>query len=398
MLAYFAICWYIIIWKDNHKRAFRPLLAIIGLLVLYPHDVKIDYAKVIWNFDYGMFLALLLAIALLIMICKCCRIYNQNKTEKQRRDSSLSEYNLPTKGFSLWGVNNEKIPESLKNYASVIADKLMATQVKEQSYSVGVTGEWGVGKTKFLELLKDNLKDKAEIVEFNPWMCHSPEQVTRDFFNTLIHQLSPKYSRLSKSIKEYAKYLNGVTVAPFSTLRIKTKIPIGEEDLFTMKKNLSEKFEMLPRPVVIIIDDIDRLEREEVFEVLRLIRNTADLKNTIYLVAYDKEYVTIVLKGKKINNGSSYLEKIFNVEVYLPKVEDSLIWNILKEDIQNQDDINGKFADALFKMFTYNDRELILRVLNSYRRAKRFSRLYMLHISYLRVKCKHEIREIDLFW
>lgn len=403
IFGYIAICCYKRILKDNDIRVFRPLLALLGLLILCPffiddYDKKVVYAKIIWNVDYRMILAFLLGFALIVMIYKLYKKHKQNKADNQTIDSFTSKSNLPIKGFSLDEIDNNEIPDTLKKYASVISEKLMATQVKKQSYSVGVTGEWGVGKTKFLELLKDILKDKAEIVEFNPWMCHSPEQVTRDFFDTLRHQLSPKYSRLSKSIKDYAKHVNSVAFSPFMKLSINTKMPTGEESLFSRKKSLSEKFERLPRPVVIIIDDIDRLEREEVFEVLRLVRNTADLKNTIYLVAYDKEYVTNVLKGKKINNGSSYLEKIFNVEVYLPKVEDSLIWNTLKVEIQTQDDINGKFADALFKVFTYDDRELILRVLNSYRRAKRFSRLYMLHLSYLSVKCKREIKRLDMFW
>ena len=229
-------------------------------------------------------------------------------------------------------------------------------------------------------------------------MCSSPEQVTNDFFASLQHQLSPKYSTLSRSIKEYAKYINGLTFSPHSTLSLDVLLPVKQESLFERKKTLSEKFAKLPKPVVVIIDDVDRLERDEVFEVLRLIRNTADLSNMIYMVAYDKEYVTCVLEEKNIKDSSAYLEKIFPVEVHLPKVEDRLVWGTLYSEINQQSNFNVNFAQTLLKNFKSDDKELILRVLNNYRRAKRFARLFVLNIAYVNHHAKGDLKILDMFW
>lgn len=174
--------------------------------------------------------------------------------------------------------------------------------------------------------------------------------------------------------------------------------PTKTESLYEKKQNLSEKLKALPYPIVVLIDDIDRLEREEIFEVLRLIRNTADLNNMFYLVAYDKEYVTCVLEEKNIKNASAYLEKIFQVEIPLPKVENHLIWETLLNDINIQDDTKHEFKEKLSSSFDYEERDLILRVLCNYRRAKRFSRLYMTNVSYLDRNGVWEISAHDLFW
>ena len=398
-IIYLAYCWMIRIWIDNDCRPYR-FSVVGGLLIGLYWKSNVVYADILCGFDYRMLLSCLSTIALLILIFKPLKskvaTHGGVSHNKEKVENLIGHKNL--QGFSHDNTASQSAPDSLKKYASTIARRLMATKIGEQSYAIGITGEWGVGKTTFLNLLKNRMAEKAEIVEFNPWMCRSPEQVTNDFFASLRHQLAPKHSTLSKSLKEYAKSINNLTLTPHSIPGIELSLPIRENSLYKKKLDLSGKFSRLSRPVVVIIDDVDRLEREEVFEVLRLIRNTADLHNTIYIVAYDKEYVTTILEEKNIKDAESYLEKIFQVEVHLPKVDDYLIWETLYNDLNCQDQFDGKFTKYLFVQFNYNERSLILRVLNNYRRVKRFARLYTLNVDYLMGQCKGEIKLLDLFW
>lgn len=388
VLVYLVFCWCRKIWIDNDIRLYRPILIIIGLFLLnYKNNVI--YSRIVWDIDYKILMNSILIITLLVMVIKFVMMYLQYHKKETNE-------NIKIKGFSDDDIENNDIPEYLKDYARLIANKLILTNIKKQSSAVGITGEWGVGKTTFLKLLKEQIADKAEIVEFNPWMCRTPEQVICDFFSSLRHQLSPLHSTLSKSIKEYAKYLSNITLMPNISFRLDI-LSADKESLYEKKKNLSEKFSCLSRPVVVFIDDMDRLEREEIFEVLRLIRNTADLINTIYIVAFDKNYVTNVLKDKNIKDASSFLEKIFPIEVHLPKVEDRLVWNTLIFNIKVQDSFNGELV-SFVNQFKNNERALILRVLDNYRRAKRFARVFMLNVSYLQDKYRNEIEVVDIFW
>ena len=397
-IIYLAYCWINRIWIDNDCRPYRFSL-VGGLLFCLNWKSDVAYADIIGGFDYRMLLSCILAMALIILIIKAFKskaVTHDGASQNEEGENATVDKDF--QGFSHDNPANQSVPDSLKKYASIIARRLLSTKANNQSYAIGITGEWGVGKTTFLNLLKKEIIEKAEIVEFNPWMCRSPEQVTNDFFASLRHQLSPKYSTLSKTLKEYAKSINNLTLTPPNVLGIELSLSIREESLYEKKMDLSDKFLRLSRPVVVFIDDIDRLEREEVFEVLRLIRNTADLNNTIYLVAYDKEYVTTVLEEKNIKDAASYLEKIFPVEVHLPKVEDNLIWETLYGDLNCQERFNGRFTKSLFARFNNDERALILRVLNNYRRAKRFSRLYILNVDYVMVQCRDEIKLLDLFW
>lgn len=404
VLIYVALCTYKRIWNDYFIRGYRFTIVLFGLFLLIYESDEVTYANIVWNIDYRILLITMLIIAFLIM-CLNTNLKNnissfiKNIKSFLNKEKNDKEEIKHIKGFTCDNNTNKTISGEKNIHISVLAEKLLATNIEEHSFAVGLTGDWGVGKTTYLNLLKEEIKDKADVVEFNPWLCSTSHQVTHDFFNSLREKLSPKYSILSNTIKEYAKLLSNITISQNQTFAMEMIIPAKEESLYEQKNNLSKKFGELPRPVFMFIDDIDRLEREEVFEVLRLIRNTGDISNIVYVVAYDKQYVTCVLEEKNIKDAHSYLEKIFNVEVHIPKIEDEFIWTDLKTEIDKQDCTGKNFSQGLFKKFKYEDRELILNVLDNYRRTKRFARLYMFSVNYLfKSSYLWEIRLIDLFW
>lgn len=65
-------------------------------------------------------------------------------------------------------------------------------------------------------------------------------------------------------------------------------------------------------------------------EVLSLIRNSANFSNTIFIVAYDRNYLVSALE--KVNNyhPHAYLEKIFQLELPLPQFERDIIVSVLQ--------------------------------------------------------------------
>ena len=377
------------IWKDNDFSIIRPFLLLFLLEILY-YDCGVKYAVIAYFLDYRLFFTILLVSEVLLKTTKC--IYLRIVEAKSRKKQDKTKI-----GFSTDGRKGLKVSTAVEKYAQEIVERLLKTDIKNESFALGITGDWGSGKTTFLDELKKQINGRAEVVYFNPWMCSSPEQVTSDFFSSLRHQLSSKYSSLSSPIKEYAKYIGKFSITPNSFINFDFDLS-NPKSLYERKTSLSKIFRTLPHPVVVIIDDLDRLESNEVFEVLRLIRNTADLSNIIYMVAYDKEYVTNVLNDKNIKEPSAYLEKIFPVEIHLPKVDDDMIWETFQTEIVSQSDMGSRFAEALFNNLSENDRELILRVLDNYRRTKRFARLYMLNVAYIKQNVKYELKLLDVFW
>lgn len=379
--------------KDEDIRPYR-----IGVIVLLLVFLNVKYSAlypcIIGDFKFNNFFNIILVSYLGISLYRIIK-YIWTKIS----ETSNSKENNSTDGFTVDNEHEDTLPVNVKKYGETLVDQLLSTMKKnEQSIAVGITGEWGSGKTTFLNLLRKNLDKRAEIVEFNPWMCQTPEQVTRDFFASLRHQLSQKHSSLSKPISHYAKYLEKVRISILGSIWFESSNLTKTPSLRVLKNELSSKFKALDKPVVILIDDLDRLESKEVFEVLRLIRNTGDINNTIYITTFDKEYVTSVLKVIGCNDPSTYLEKIFPIELHLPKPEGYQIWEVFKEELKAQDTTGRKFTEKLINSFNNSDYELILKILTNYRKVKRFCRLLMQNVNFITKYYLSDFKYLDLFW
>jgi hypothetical protein len=82
-------------------------------------------------------------------------------------------------------------------------------------------------------------------------------------------------------------------------------------------RKASDLLAELTQPVVVVIDDIDRLTSEEIRDVFKLVRLTASFPNVIYLLAFDRTRVEEALAEPGIP-GRAYLEKIIQVPFDLP--------------------------------------------------------------------------------
>lgn len=374
------------IWKDNDFIIYRPLLILLCAEIIWI-DKSLKYIHIIGGITYGILIGLLLFVLGVLVICKTYKMI------KRRKPASGC-----SPGFSTDDTDIKIVSKNLQDYAKSITTQLLNTDTSRHSFALGVTGEWGGGKTTFLELLASLMKDKAEIVWFNPWMCRTPEQVADDFFVTLHKRLSTKYSSLSRPIRDYAQYISNATFSLGGGFLSKLTFALPRESLKQKKDRLSDSLSLLDLPVVVFIDDLDRLEMDEVFEVLRLIRNTADLKNVIYVVAFDKDYVTNVLMEKKIENAAAYLEKIFPVEIHQPKVDDRQLQKVLYDELSRETKCGVSFAKNLFSILKQNEMKLILDILDNFRRIKRFARRYVLIVDYLLEAGIRDIKLKDLFW
>ncbi len=392
---------YCLVKKNVRKFASSPkvypLFIIAFLFILLYYKSPFEFAQIVWFVDYRIFFSTLLIIDLFFRVFGLYVLYNRKEEQRYVFDNNLYHIHpISNNGFSTDGSSPNSPSGALSDYARSITERLLSTDLEHDSFAVGIVSKWGAGKTTFLKILEGQFGSRVDVVYFNPWMCRTPEQVTNDFFTSLRNQLSLKHRELSEPIKRYAKYLNAVSLR-FPGVSFRFTDFITGKSLLERKKELSEMFSGLDNRVVVIIDDLDRLESSEVFEVLRLIRNTADLSNIIYLVAFDKEYVISILAEKNIDDPTSYLEKIFQIEIQLPLVTDKQILNTLFQEIESQG-LRLYTDRGLDSDFSEDDKQLILEVITTYRRAQRFARLIALNYGHLIRTSFDRLEWRDLFW
>ena len=205
---------------------------------------------------------------------------------------------------------------------------------EEGSFAVSISGAWGSGKTVFKEQLKKNYEkdNKISIIEFEAWKCDSPTIIIRNFFTQLRDELKIYFPNISIDFDNYTDLLlDDDSVKP---LRVIAK---GVNNLFNKDKDpfdtIKNYLKKSKHKVVVFIDDVDRLDADEIKEVLRLVRNTANFPYIQFIVTCDNDYVCDTLKKKGIENPKLYLEKFFNLEISLPKFEERIICEELKSRI-----------------------------------------------------------------
>lgn len=222
-------------------------------------------------------------------------------------------------------VNDEPITKEeddslgYKSYARTIALDIDNNKF-EKSFAIGVNGKWGSGKTSFVNLIKEDIdKDLCIIIDFSPWNSNTANGIIQDFFETVQEKVSPLYSSLSQLLRDYSDKivkLNDNTVT--SSIKSAVNMVSGGDSLKTMYNDINIALRKIDKRLVVFIDDLDRADKDEITEVLRLIRNNANFYNTFFIVAYDRDYVVDALLNRGVFNHSKFLEKIFQLEVSLP--------------------------------------------------------------------------------
>jgi KAP family P-loop domain len=204
-------------------------------------------------------------------------------------------------------------------YAEMLAEKIKASNF-DKAFAIGVNGKWGSGKTSFINLLKGKLpKDDLLMIDFNPWNSQSPKAIIQDFFETVQEAIRPYHSSLARLLVQYADKLialNDNQVA--KSIQISIAAFTGHKSLNSLFKEINDALRRVNQKIVVFIDDLDRLDSEEIVEVIRLIRNTANFHHTFFVVTYDKGYVIQALQQHNSYHQEQFLEKIFQVEISLP--------------------------------------------------------------------------------
>ncbi|WP_422653172.1 hypothetical protein IZU89_15130 [Cellulophaga lytica] len=90
------------------------------------------------------------------------------------------------------------------------------------------------------------------------------------------------------------------------------KTLLSESSSYDIYNRINLTLKDLNKRFVVFVDDLDRLSNKEVLQVLKLVRNTANFKNFIFIVALDKDYILNELMKKMISQITHSLINFFN--------------------------------------------------------------------------------------
>lgn len=362
------------VWKNWYNKYFSihsVAFAVCLCVLLLKQDVWTYADTPIPFLRYDLYAVFLAACFVVWNVIRCFRFSRMTYREKTRKLVLTSD--------EIEGVT---ISAARKSYAKMLVDELLTSDLHSETYAVAITGGWGSGKSLFLMTIKELLSNQAIVIDFNPWNSQDEKHLVKDFFDVLSIGLSPYYSGVTKLLTKYASMLYSLRVHVASDF-ILQHLPVHEQAKIEAKKrNVANALRNIQKPIVIAIDDLDRLAGKEIFEVLRIIRNTAKFNNIIYIVTYDKDHVFNQLMQPDLNIEKDYLEKIFQIELSMPKVDERTLQEEFKLACRNGVTRTTQINSTLDSM-TEEDYSHILKVLGSYRKVKRFARQFSFNTNYI---------------
>ncbi|HBC41931.1 MAG TPA: hypothetical protein DCZ88_08550 [Pseudanabaena sp.] len=292
-----------------------------------------------------------------------------------------------------------------------IAQRIVKTIVVRNDPSslvIGLYGEWGEGKSSVLNfvdsIFSNEHKDSVCCIRFNPWYFRNEDQLLTTFFEILASKLDERIKFNRERIGGFSKDYLAKLVPPTTTKFV--GIDIGEMfnrwgglisgiSLDERKKRIEEILEEKKKKIVIMIDDIDRLDNNEIQTVLKLVKLLANFKHTTYILAFDVEMVATAI-GKNYGEdkvaGKNFLEKIIQVPILLPKISrealESFCFRAIRQELESLD-IN--LNDDEWRRFTENfETGLSIRV-QTIRMVKR----YINALIFALPQIKNEVNIVD---
>lgn len=241
-------------------------------------------------------------------------------------------------------------------FAERIADTL-ANRSDPASLVVGVYGRWGEGKSTVLEFIAQRLTNHPNVVtvRFNPWLFTNDQELFTGFFHQVADALDRKLTtntqRLGEMLKTYGSLFTTIG-APDGTAS--TAMALGESLARTSPSELRTRLEKAlgeqQTRIVVLLDDLDRLDKSEAQAVFRLLKVAADFQWTSYVLALDREVVAGALAERypgRPDGGDEFLDKIIQVPLTLPSVPREALQKLFYEDVSSKT-LRSSFLMAKF--------------------------------------------------
>ena len=224
-----------------------------------------------------------------------------------------------------------------KPFAHRIADTI-ADRPDPTSLVVGLYGKWGEGKTTILNFIEDRLAENENVVcvRFNPWLYQSDSQLLLSFFETLASAVEQTLTSAPETVGKWLRTLGAalgsvsvgigiINATPGTALQSLGK-NLSSVDVQEKKKTLEKLLKDADKRILIMIDDIDRLDDGEIATVFKLVKLAADFDHTAYILAFDQQVVAKALAKRYSGTGSSgtsFIEKVVQVPLELPPADPS---------------------------------------------------------------------------
>jgi len=169
-----------------------------------------------------------------------------------------------------------------------------------------------------------------------------------------------------------------------------------DQSLSDIRQELSELLQERKTPLIIVMDDLDRLTSSQLGMIFQLIKANLEFPNVVFLLLFQRDLVE-----DKLNDGAQrgrdYLEKIIQVPFDIPRIETTrlhgLLFNKLDKLIEQDASAAKMFDSGRWGNLFHGS---LSAYFDNLRSVYRFMSTLSFHFTLLKGKSAFEVNPVDL--
>lgn len=246
----------------------------------------------------------------------------------------------------------------------------------------GIDAPWGIGKSTFVNFCIEYWAEKHEseviVYKFNLLRYEDTSQLLEKFVDGLIRSIQKNIfiPEIRPLISKYSRFIGGRGgISQFGVSWEPATYTV--DDAF---EDLASVLDRLDKKIIVIVDDLDRVDLVTIKNVLFAIKKSFTLPNISYVLCYDTENIATTT-GEGTLRVREFLEKFINVKVSLFLHPDTLADYItkhfkraLQNNLQLDPDTVERIKDAvsgIVEIYKSNEYSLYQEFLGDIRKLKR---------------------------
>lgn len=226
------------------------------------------------------------------------------------------------KPFFVSDSEQESKSEDLLDFAE-LADNFaerVFNQGSSDSLVFGIDAPWGTGKSSFVNFCREywanRHQGKAIVYNFNPLKFEDREHLLEKFIDGLVREIQKEVfiPEIRPLIYKYSRFFKAKASFSFWGIEFFS----GAYTVDDAFEDLESVLGALDRKLIVVIDDLDRLNFTSIKEVLFAIKKSFTLPNISYVLCYDTENISVFDQGESdTEKVIEFLEKFVNVKISL---------------------------------------------------------------------------------
>lgn len=152
----------------------------------------------------------------------------------------------------------------------------------------------------------------------------------RDRFDTILTKTGYKYStqNINRTIRKFSETIFGEKKWFF------TKGFNEDRDINILKSEINDYLRLSKKKVVFFIDNIDRIDSQNVILLFKSVSNLLDFERITYVLSFDNDRVKSIFDSE-LGLDYQYLKKIIQMQIRVPEMDSNILKNVYKTCIQN---------------------------------------------------------------